>query len=88
LIDIARPGEEVEVTGIFVHNMPKFTKNGFPIYGTIIDANCVQKINHGAADGTITEEDKLTIRELSQRPDIFERIVASIAPSIYGHRQV
>ena len=86
LIDTARPGEEVEVTGIFVHSMSKLSKNGFPIYGTIIEANCVRKINHGAADGTISEEDKLMIRQLSQRPDIFERIVHSVAPSIYGHK--
>jgi len=41
LIDIARPGEEVEVTGVYVHSYDAGItgKAGFPIFSTTIEAN-------------------------------------------------
>lgn len=33
----------------------------------------------------ITEEDKMNIKKLSRSKDITQKIVNSIAPSIYGH---
>ncbi|MHC3436558.1 LAGLIDADG family homing endonuclease [Natrialbaceae archaeon A-gly3] len=38
-------------------------------------------------DMDITEEDKAEIVDLSSSPDIYEKMVASIAPSIYGYDQ-
>eukprot|EP00605_Chrysophyceae_sp_TOSAG23-4_P001465 GSChrysophyteH1.ASY1.ANO1.1601.1 assembled CDS len=56
LIDIARPGEEIDVIGIYCHTASAPSKQGgFP---------------------------------LSQHPDIDQKIIDSIAPSIYGHRHV
>ena len=47
LIDIVRPGEEVEITGIFMHSYQRLSrdKSGFPVFSTQIEANCVQKKN-------------------------------------------
>lgn len=41
LIDIARPGEEVEVTGVYVHSYDTGISGraGFPIFSTAIEAN-------------------------------------------------
>ncbi len=84
LIDCARPGESVDVTGIYVHVERNLSKgNGFPVFGTIIQANCVQR-THDHLSNNITEEDQLNIRRLSQDPDIFKKIIKSIAPSLYG----
>ena len=92
LIDIARPGEEVDITGIYKHEQLgmqgiRVDRGGFPVFGTIIEANCVQK-KSGASNTGLSDEDKRRIRELSKDPKIFERIIRSIAPSIYGHRHV
>lgn len=88
LTDIARPGEEVEVTGIYMHsNLTLKKTKGFPVFSTIIEANCVQK-RHGSSSSLLSEEDKRKIRELSNDPQIGERIIRSIAPSIFGHRHV
>ena len=40
LIDIARPGEEVEITGIYTHmfDYSLNVKHGFPIFSTVIEA--------------------------------------------------
>mmetsp|Transcript_13015 Transcript_13015/g.41945 ORF Transcript_13015/g.41945 Transcript_13015/m.41945 type:complete len:89 (+) Transcript_13015:1165-1431(+) len=42
LVDVARPGEEVEVTGIYIHSYDTtFSGAGFPIFSTTIEANHV-----------------------------------------------
>ena len=42
-VDIAKPGEEVEITGIYKnrYHMPLNIKQGFPLFATEIEANCV-----------------------------------------------
>jgi DNA replication licensing factor MCM2 len=88
LIDVARPGEEVEITGIYSHTQQISRKsNGFPVFTTIIEANCVQK-KQGGSSAMWTNEEKRKIKDLANDPQIGERIIRSIAPSIYGHRHV
>lgn len=89
LIDIARPGDEIEVTGIYMHTSNSLSKDrgGFPVFSTIIEANCVQK-KGGDSNAGLSDEDRRAIRRLSTDPQIMERILRSIAPSIYGHRHV
>ncbi|KAI3698591.1 hypothetical protein L2E82_42248 [Cichorium intybus] len=90
LIDCARPGEEIEVTGIYTNNfdLSLNTKNGFPVFATIIEANHVTKKQDLFSAYKLTDEDKKEIEKLSKDPRIGERIVKSIAPSIYGHEDI
>lgn len=90
LIDSAKPGDEVEITGIYrnQYDMPMTEKSGIPVFGTIIEANHVKKSHDQMASFNITEEDEEEIRALARDPNIIERIVASIAPSIYGHEDI
>lgn len=71
LIDLARPGEEIEVTGVYEHNQQGVARNtnGFPVFGTVISANGIQKVN-GTASNVLSDEDKRRIRELSQDPQV------------------
>lgn len=89
LIDVARPGEEIDITGIYMHQQQGQAKDkaGFPVFGTVIEANCIQK-KSGTSNTGLSDEDKRLIKELSRDPKIGERIIRSIAPSIYGHRHV
>ena len=45
LIDVARPGEEIEVTGVYTTNFDASLnrKSGFPVFSTMIEANHVQR---------------------------------------------
>ncbi|CAI5470447.1 unnamed protein product [Closterium sp. Yama58-4] len=90
LIDCARPGEEIEVTGIYVNNFDAAlnTRQGFPVFSTVIEANHVSKRQDAFAAYRLTDEDKEEIMRLSRDPRIAERIIKSIAPSIYGHDNV
>jgi len=90
LIDAARPGEEVEVTGVFAHSYDYYLtqKSGFPVFQTHILANHVRRKEDASAASNLTEQDVAEIMELARDPNVGERIVNSIAPSIYGHKHV
>ena len=84
LIDLARPGDEIEVTGVYTYsydfNVNK--KNGFPVFSTEILANHIAKKEDAFAAFRITDDDRREIRKLSKEPRIADRIFASMAPSI------
>ncbi|KAG4181743.1 hypothetical protein ERO13_A09G002700v2 [Gossypium hirsutum] len=90
LIDCARPGEEIEVTGIYTNNfdMSLNTKNGFPVFATVVEANYVTKKQDLFSAYKLTQEDKEEIEKLAKDTQIGERIIKSIAPSIYGHEDI
>jgi DNA replication licensing factor MCM2 len=90
LIDKCKPGDEIEVTGIYRNNYDAQlnNRNGFPVFATILEANNVVKAHDQLAGFRLTEEDEHEIRALARDPNIVDRIVASIAPSIYGHTDI
>ncbi|KAL8915029.1 MAG: hypothetical protein Q9171_000469 [Xanthocarpia ochracea] len=90
LIDSAKPGEEIEVTGIYRNNYDAQlnNRNGFPVFATILEANHVVKSHDQLAGFRLTEEDERDIRSLARDPKIVDKIIASMAPSIYGHTDI
>ncbi|XXH03329.1 hypothetical protein Hte_009727 [Hypoxylon texense] len=90
LIDKAKPGEEIEVTGIYRNNYDAQlnNRNGFPVFATILEANNVVKAHDQLAGFRLTEEDEHEIRKLSRDPQVIDKIINSIAPSIYGHTDI
>ena len=90
LIDLARPGEEVEVTGIYQNSFDDDIKynNNFPTFTTQLIANHVSKKDDDFGSERITEEEEAQIRKLARDPRIVDRLTRSIAPSIYGHEDI
>lgn len=78
------------MTGIYRNNFDASlnTKNGFPVFSTIIEANHINKKEDQFAAFRLTEEDEKEIRRLAQDERIRKRIIKSIAPSIYGHEDI
>lgn len=93
LIDSVRPGDEVDLTGIYAYNYSYQlnAKHGFPVFSTVIEANVVQK-RSGDSPGSdlilLTEDEIQKIRLLGTDPNIGRKIVNAIAPSIYGHENI
>jgi len=87
LIDSARPGEEVEVSGIYEQKFDAglTLQSGFPVFSTFLTANHVRKREDASAAANLSEKDIQEILELAKDPNIGQRIVQSIAPSIFGH---
>jgi DNA replication licensing factor MCM2 len=79
-----------EVTGIYRNNFDASlnSKNGFPVFSTIIEANHINKKEDQFAAFRLTEEDEKHIRTLARDERIRKRIIKSIAPSIYGHEDI
>ncbi|PWZ00819.1 putative DNA replication licensing factor [Testicularia cyperi] len=90
LIDSAKPGEEVEITGVYRNNFDASlnTKNGFPVFATVLEANHIAKRDDAYSAFRLTEEDEKAIKALSKDERIGKRIIKSIAPSIYGHEDI
>lgn len=87
LVDSARPGDEVEITGIFINKFDYCAnvKHGFPVFTTMIEANNVKRFGDENVV-ELTDDDKQTIRKLSKEPKIADKIFNSVSPAIYGHK--
>lgn len=87
LCDMSKPGDEIEVTGVYTNNYDGSlnTEQGFPVFSTVIMANHIVVKDSKQVVSSLTDEDVATIQKLSKDPRIAERIIASMAPSIYGH---
>nr|XP_053629692.1 DNA replication licensing factor mcm2-like [Cherax quadricarinatus] len=90
LCDSCKPGDDIEVTGVYTNNYDGSlnTSQGFPVFATIIMANHIAKKDNANAIKALTDEDIKAIVSLSKDERIAERIVASVAPSIYGHQDI
>jgi len=90
LCDSVRPGEQISVTGVYTNHFEAGlnVKSSFPVFSTVIEANYIAKDNDYFSHCNLTETDIENIQELSRDPNIEERIITSIAPSIYGHHYI
>lgn len=87
LIDSVKPGDEVDITGIFKNNfsISLNIKNGFPVFSTVIEACSIKK---KITKMEMTEDDIRDIKELSRNPNVVDILIDNVAPSIYGHRDI
>jgi DNA replication licensing factor MCM2 len=90
LIDSARPGELIDLTGIYRNNFDSSLNHlhGFPVFATVIEANAIVKREDAFASFRLTEQDEREILRLAKDPHLEEKIIKSIAPSIFGHEDI
>jgi len=90
LCDTCKPGDEIELTGVYSNSYDSSlnTKNGFPIFATVIIANHIVKNDEKGETERMTDDDIKAITQLSKDERIGERIIASIAPSVFGHDDI
>jgi replicative DNA helicase Mcm len=90
LVDLARPGDRVYVIGIIHTETKASSKTGgksraFPLY---IDANFIDSTGRELESLSVTPEEEQKILELSRDPHVHEKIIRSIAPSVYGYEHI
>ncbi|KII62739.1 DNA replication licensing factor mcm2 [Thelohanellus kitauei] len=90
LVDACKPGDEIDVTGVYKSSfdLGMNKMNSFPIFMTVIEANYVFRRDSSTILQTLSDEDVKNIIKLSKEPNICDRIIKSIAPSIHGHMDV
>ena len=89
LVDLARPGDRVYVIGIIHTETKAPSKTGktraFPLY---VDANFIDSTGRELESLSVTPEEEQQILELSRDPHVHEKIIRSIAPSVYGYEHI
>ena len=83
------PGSKVIVYGI-VKEVPILLRTGAQSirYDLMVEANNIEPIEKAFGEVELDDLDEKEIRKLSEDPRLFEKLVKSIAPSIYGHQKV
>ncbi|KAJ3095704.1 MCM DNA helicase complex subunit, partial [Phlyctochytrium planicorne] len=90
LVDSVKPGEEIEVTGIYrnIYDASLNVQHGFPVFATVLEANYIGKKDDQYSTFRLTEDDMKALRTLSRDERIRQRIIKSVAPSIYGQEDI
>ncbi|MEM3831188.1 MAG: minichromosome maintenance protein MCM [Sulfolobales archaeon] len=87
LVDIARPGDRVSITGVLrlARDRAVSRKRAIrSVYDAELYASNIELSHKGIEQVELTERDIEEIRRLARDPMIRRRIIASIAPTIYG----
>ncbi len=83
------PGSKIKVYGI-LKEVPLPSKEGGRLtrFDLLIDANYVEPIEEDFLSLNISPEEEKEIKELAENPRIYQMLVDSIAPTIYGHDKI
>jgi len=83
------PGTKVRITGTIKEIViPLRTGGQSTRYDLIMESNYVEPIEEIFEEINITKEEEKEILEVSKDPRIYQRLVSSVAPSIYGHEDI
>ncbi|WP_134668508.1 minichromosome maintenance protein MCM [Halorussus marinus] len=81
------PGDHVRVTGILHLEQQGSGQDKSAVFDVYMDGVAVTIEDEQFEDMDITDEDKKEIVELSNADDIYEQMVGSMAPAIYGYEE-
>ncbi len=85
ITDLVTAGDQILVTG-FIRLQPPKSKGS--VYKRYIKANYIEPIAMEFEDLEISAEEEKEIKKLGKDPKLFEKVIGSIAPSIYGYNEV
>jgi replicative DNA helicase Mcm len=83
------PGSKNILVGI-LKEIPIPAKDGGTLtrFDLMVEGNYIESVAEDFSELNITEEEIKEIKELSEDPKVYKKIIGSIAPSIYGHEKV
>ncbi|MCU4741173.1 LAGLIDADG family homing endonuclease [Natronoglomus mannanivorans] len=81
------PGDHVSASGVLRLEQQGNQQEKSPIFDFYMEGMSVDVDEEQFEDMDITDEDKKEIYAISEQDDVYEQMVASIAPSIYGYDQ-
>lgn len=101
LVDQCRPGDRIMLTGIIrIDQEPSFGGNSAvqktSLFRLKMEGNNIEYLGGRAGDKktrsmeriSISAEDERQILMLSKKPDIYDKLVSSFAPHVYGHEVI
>ncbi len=83
------PGTKICVNGV-LKEVPIPSKDGGQLtkFELVVDCNFIDGLEEEFGEVKISSEEKAQIMELSKDTKLFQKVVNSIAPSIYGHDRI
>lgn len=84
-VDKAVPGNHVMLTGVLRVFQEGRRQERKKTFRKILFVSHIEVLQKGVEEAELTPEDKVQIKELAKDPWIRNKIIQSIAPSIYGH---
>jgi len=89
LVDAARPGDRVTLVGAVRTSREFRLGRGVPrTFDLYIEANSVEVVGKEPEVVQISPEEEQQILELAKDPRVHEKIIRSVAPSIYGYDDI
>ncbi len=83
------PGTKICVNGIIKEIAILLRTGGQSTrFDLVMDANSIKPVQEDFAEIKIDKKDEEEIKKLSKDPKIYEKFIATIAPSIYGHEDI
>ncbi|RLG03029.1 MAG: hypothetical protein DRN54_03565, partial [Thaumarchaeota archaeon] len=84
IVDVARPGDRVIVTGVLRTIQDRETDSLRKTSKMYLEAVSIETASKEPESLVITPEEEKLFREMARDPEIHKKLVESIAPSLYG----
>jgi len=88
LVDETKPGDRVAVVGVYRADAGNQPGGTFGNFKTILVGNSIRKLRKSAFNVTPSVPDVANIEAFAANPDAFKILSRSLAPSIFGHKEV
>lgn len=88
LTGLVFPGDRVVLVGILRSYQRTSQSGKSTAFDLLLETVSVEVEEKGFEEVEVTEEDEVRNLELGKDPEIYEKIIGSIAPSIYGYKEV
>jgi replicative DNA helicase Mcm len=85
LVNIARPGDRIFLTGIVKAESENFGGVSRKLFNTRIEANFTEQVGKRPEEQDISREEEEKIKSIAALPGAYDKLVASVAPAIFGH---
>ncbi len=83
------PGSKIRLTGV-VKEIPVFLKTGAQStrFDLIMEANYIEPLQETFESLDFTKEEEEAVKKLSKDPKLLNKLVSTIAPSIFGYNEI
>ena len=88
LVGQVAPGDRVTISGILRSYQREKGMVKSTFFDLVLDGQSIEREDHEFDEIKITLEDVKEIEEMGSSPDVYDRIIGSIAPSIFGYDEI
>lgn len=85
---LVTPGDHVTVTGVLRLEEKQEIDGESPTFDTYLEGQSIELEDEKFDDMDISDDDIVEIKEESNHPNVYQRLVGSMAPSIYGYSKI